>query len=73
MNRSQHADLPAFVRAVRHDANNALSAALGHVQLLLEEDDIDEWVRDSLLTIEREIRRAADQLVRLREVDRPSA
>jgi signal transduction histidine kinase len=66
-------DVPGFVQAVRHDANNALSAALGHVQLLLEEEGTAGTVRDSLVVIEREIRRAATVLLRLREVGRPSA
>ncbi|HLU24195.1 MAG TPA: histidine kinase dimerization/phospho-acceptor domain-containing protein [Longimicrobiales bacterium] len=46
------------VRTVRHDASNPLTAALGHVQLLLDDPDIqDERVLATLRTIEGELRR----------------
>ena len=46
------------VRRVRHDANNPITAALGHVQLLLEEPAAqDPEVRESLVVVESELRR----------------
>lgn len=46
------------VRRVRHDANNPITAALGHVQLLLEEPAAqDPEVRESLAVVESELRR----------------
>lgn len=46
------------VRRIRHDANNPITAALGHVQLLLEEPAAqDPDVRESLVVVESELRR----------------
>ena len=62
-------DFVAIVRRVRHDANNPLTAALGHVQLLLDEpvaDDPD--VKDSLETVERELRRLTEILRQLNDI-----
>lgn len=58
-----------LVRRVRHDANNPLTAALGHVQLLLDDPAvIDEEVRESLRVVESELRRLTQVLRRLNEV-----
>jgi signal transduction histidine kinase len=54
---------------VRHDANNPLTAALGHVQLLLEDPAVqDAEVRESLTVVETELRRLAEIIRRLNEV-----
>jgi signal transduction histidine kinase len=63
------AEFVNLVRRVRHDANNPLTAALGHVQLLLEEpvaEDAD--VRESLQVVESELRRLIEILRRLNDV-----
>lgn len=58
-----------LVRRVRHDANNPITAALGHVQLLLEDPAVqDEEVRESLRVVESELRRLTEILRRLNEV-----
>jgi signal transduction histidine kinase len=58
-----------IVRRVRHDANNPITAALGHVQLLLEDPAVqDGEVRDSLVIVESELRRLIDILRRLSEI-----
>lgn len=58
-----------LVRDVRHDANNPITAALGHVQLLLDDPAVtDPDVRDSLKVVESELRRLTDILRRLNEV-----
>ena len=66
------ADLKEFVdivRRVRHDANNPLTAALGHVQLLLDDPAItDEEVRESLRIVETELRRLADIIRKLNDI-----
>ena len=51
-------EIVELVRRVRHDANNPITAALGHVQLLLEEPVAeDPEVRESLQVVEAELRR----------------
>ncbi|HEX6134269.1 MAG TPA: histidine kinase dimerization/phospho-acceptor domain-containing protein [Longimicrobiales bacterium] len=58
-----------LVRRVRHDANNPITAALGHVQLLLEEPAVqDREVRESLEIIESELRRLIEIMRRLNDV-----
>ncbi|HEX6309074.1 MAG TPA: histidine kinase dimerization/phospho-acceptor domain-containing protein [Longimicrobiales bacterium] len=58
-----------LVRRVRHDANNPITAALGHVQLLLEEPAVqDPEVRESLAIVESELRRLIEIMRRLNEV-----
>lgn len=57
------------VRRIRHDANNPLTAALGHVQLLLDDPAVtDDEVRESLHIIESELRRLTDILRQLNEI-----
>lgn len=58
-----------LVRRVRHDANNPLTAALGHVQLLLDDPAvIDEEVRESLRVVESELRRLTQILRKLNDI-----
>ena len=59
----------ALVRRIRHDANNPLTAALGNVQLLLDDPAIsDPDVRASLTGIESELRRLTQILSQLSEI-----
>lgn len=58
-----------LVRRVRHDANNPLTVALGHVQLLLDDPAVtDPMVKDELQVVETELRRLAAVLRRLAAV-----
>jgi len=58
-----------LVRRVRHDANNPITAALGNVQLLLEDPAVtDPGVRESLQVVEHELRRLIDIMRQLNEV-----
>lgn len=62
-------DMVELVRKTRHDANSPITAALGHVQLLLDEPAAeDEEVQESLKLVERELKRLIDVLSRLKEV-----
>jgi len=66
------AEIAEFVRRIRHDVNNPLTGALGHVQLLLDDDAItDPDVRESLRVIESELRRITEILQRLNEIRLP--
>lgn len=66
MNQKEMVEL---VRKVRHDANNPLTAALGHVQLLLDDPAItDDDVKESLRIVEGELRRITEILRKLNEV-----
>ena len=59
----------ALVRRIRHDANNPLTAALGNVQLLLDDPAInDPDVRESLTVIESELRRLTQILSQLGQI-----
>jgi signal transduction histidine kinase len=63
------AEIVELVRRIRHDANNPLTAALGHVQLLLDDESVkDPEVRDSLRIVESELRRLSEILKQLGEV-----
>ena len=69
MNEERYRNFLDLVRKVRHDANNPLTAALGHVQLLLEDPAVtDPEVRDSLEIVESELRRMMEILRKLNEV-----
>jgi signal transduction histidine kinase len=58
-----------LVRRVRHDANNPITAALGHVQLLLDEPAAqDPEVLESLHIVESELRRLITIMRELNEV-----
>ena len=62
-------EVAELVRRVRHDANNPLTAALGHVQLLLDDPAIqDVEARESLRVIESELRRLTEILRKLNEI-----
>lgn len=61
-----------LVRRIRHDANNPLTAALGHVQLLLENPAVqDADAREDLRVVERELLRLDSILKRLSKVGSP--
>lgn len=58
-----------LVRTVRHDINNPLTAALGHVQLLLDDPAVGEGeVREVLEEVETELRRLVQVVRRLDQV-----
>ncbi|MBR9989170.1 MAG: hypothetical protein KFH98_05400 [Gemmatimonadetes bacterium] len=58
-----------LVRRVRHDANNPITAALGHVQLLLDEPAAqDPEVKECLVIVESELRRLIEIMRQLNEV-----
>lgn len=62
-------DMVELVRKTRHDANSPITAALGHVQLLMEEPGAqDDEVQESLKLVESELKRLIDILARLKEV-----
>lgn len=62
-------EMVELVRKTRHDANSPITAALGHVQLLLDEPVArDAEVQESLRLVESELKRLVDILSRLKEV-----
>ncbi len=73
MDATGYREVVDLVRRVRHDASNPLTAALGNVQLLLEDPAVtDPAVREGLEVVESELRRLAEILKRLNEI-RPEA
>lgn len=69
MSDERLAQIVELVRKTRHDANNPLTAALGHVQLLLEDPAMQEGdIRESLEVVESELRRLIQILRRLNDV-----
>lgn len=69
MDAEGYREVVSLVRRVRHDASNPLTAALGNVQLLLEDPAVtDESVREGLEVVESELRRLAEILKRLNDV-----
>ncbi len=69
MDSEGYREVVNLVRRVRHDASNPLTAALGNVQLLLEDPAVtDESVREGLEVVESELRRLAEILKRLNEI-----
>jgi len=69
MDEQRYREMVDLIRRVRHDANNPITAALGHVQLLLEDPAIPAGdARDSLRVIEGELKRLIEVLRRLQEV-----
>ncbi len=69
MDEARYREIVALVRRVRHDVNSPLTAALGNLQLLKEEDAAQTpEVRESLEVIEAEIRRIMDILGELNTV-----
>jgi signal transduction histidine kinase len=66
MDEDRYGEVLQLVRSIRHDMNNPLAAALGHVQLLLEDPAFDEAeVREVLGVVESELRRLVDIVRRL--------
>lgn len=66
---SELQEIVELVRRVRHDANNPLTAALGHTQLLLDDPAVtDAETRESLHIIESELRRLTEILRQLNQV-----
>lgn len=69
MDEDRFGEVVQLVRAIRHDMNNPLAAALGHVQLLLEDPEVGEGeVREVLEVVEGELRRLVDVVRRLDQV-----
>lgn len=69
MSDERVAEIAQLVRRVRHDANNPLTAALGHVQLLLDDPAVtDPDVIESLKIVEGELRRMTEILRQLNEI-----
>jgi signal transduction histidine kinase len=69
MDEDRCREMVELVRTIRHDANSPLTAALGHVQLLLDEPAAqDGEVQESLKVVESEIQRLIKILAGLREV-----
>jgi len=69
MDERQYREMVELVRKTRHDVASPITAALGHVQLLLEEPAAqDAAVQESLKLVESEMRRLIEILGRLRDV-----
>ena len=65
-------DMFEIVREVRHDLNGPLAAALGNVQLLLEDSAVtDADMREVLSDIEADLRRLGTMIRRLSDVRPP--
>ncbi len=61
-----------IVREVRHDLNGPLTSALGNVQMLLDDAALrDGDTRTSLEEVEADLRRLAELIRRLGEVNPP--
>lgn len=77
MEQDRFLDVVSLVRQVRHDANNPLTAALGNVQLALDEPVLDDAeIRRTLRVVEAELLKLAEILRRLdavRAAGSPSA
>ncbi len=69
MDAAGYREVVELVRRVRHDAANPLTAALGNVQLLLEDPAVtDPAVREALEVVESELRRLAEIMKKLNEI-----
>jgi signal transduction histidine kinase len=69
VDEQQYRTVVELVRRVRHDANNPITAALGHVRLLLDDPDAEPAaLRESLHIIEGELRRLTEIIRRLNQV-----
>lgn len=69
MDDARYREMVELVRTTRHDANSPITAALGHVQLLIEEPAAqDEEVQESLKLVERELKRLIGILDRLKDI-----
>lgn len=68
MDQEQCRTMVERVRRIRHDANSPITAALGHVQLLMDEPAAqDPEVQESLKVVEGELKRLMGILSELRE------
>jgi hypothetical protein len=69
MDDPRYVELVTTVRKIRHDAISPITAALGHVQLLLEEPAAQAAeVQESLKLVEGEMQRLVEILARLAEL-----
>jgi signal transduction histidine kinase len=69
MDDERYENMVKLVRQIRHDANNPLTAALGHLQLALEDlEGADDEVRTSLATVHSELQRLGEILKRLGDI-----
>ncbi len=69
MDEARFKTMVELVRRTRHDANSPLTAALGHVQLLLDEPAAqDDEVQESLKVVEEQLKRLSDIVGRLKAV-----
>jgi hypothetical protein len=69
MDDPRYVELVTAVRKIRHDAISPITAALGHVQLLLEEPAAQAAeVQESLKLVEAEMQRLVNILARLTEL-----
>jgi hypothetical protein len=69
MEDPRYGELVTMVRRIRHDAISPITAALGHVQLLLEEPAAQAAeVQESLKLVESEMQRLVEILGRLAEL-----
>jgi len=74
MDQASYQALLALVRQVRHDASNPLGAALGYIQLALEEPVLEEReARRTLRLVEAELLRLNGILRRLHAVPDPES
>lgn len=72
MDEAQWRETVDRVRRIRHDANSPITAALGHVQLLMDEPAAqDPEVQESLGVVENELKRLIGILAELKEVRYP--
>jgi signal transduction histidine kinase len=72
MSHDRLTEVIELVRQVRHDANNPITTALGHVQLLLDDPAVqDPEVIESLGVVESELRRLIEIMRRLNAVSHP--
>jgi signal transduction histidine kinase len=69
MSTETYSQVVQLVRSVRHDAYNPLTAALGNVQLLLDDPGpLDPDALETLRIVESELRRLSEILRRLNAV-----
>ncbi len=69
MTDQRYREAVELVSRIRHDANNPITAALGHVQLLLEDPSVPAGdARESLQVIESELKRLIQILRRLQQI-----
>lgn len=69
MDEGRYREMVDLVRRVRHDVNSPLTAALGNVQLLMDEPAAqDAEVQETLRIVERELMRMIDILAELKGV-----